>query len=130
MQRPLHPCPEVPALPGGFEAARLRHLLRLVGPEEAPALLAQLRLDLAGCAEGIARGAAGPDWDSLREASHVLISLAGSAGAVTLHEQAQALNVAAHARDPATLADLLPLLQADLAALIAVVDTTAAEAQE
>lgn len=133
MQRSSHPAPAPPAppppaLPGKFDAARFRRLLDLVGPGQAPALLVQLRLDLTGCGDSIARAAPGPDWNTLREASHVLISLAGSAGAADLHDMAQRLNAAAHAGDPAALADLMPALHADLDALIAVVEASTAEA--
>jgi hypothetical protein len=115
-------------LPDGFDPGRLQRLLDLVGPDQAPILLAQLRLDLAGCADSIARAVPGPDWETLREASHVLISLAGSAGAMRLHENAQALNAAAHAAHPAALVGLLPQLRADLDTLIALVEAAPAQA--
>lgn len=127
MQRSPLPAPIPPALPGNFDTPRFRRLLDLVGPDQTPALLTQLRLDLTGCRDSITRAAPGPDWETLREASHVLISLAGSAGAAALHDMAQDLNAASHAGDPAALADLLPALQADLDALIAVVASTPAE---
>jgi HPt (histidine-containing phosphotransfer) domain-containing protein len=128
MQRSLRSSPSTPALPGGFDPARLRRLLDLVGPEQAPGLLTQLRLDLSGCAADIPDAGARQDWDGLRRASHVLTSLAGSAGAMALHALAQELNDAAHARDPQALTALLPALTADLAALIALVQATPAEA--
>ena len=128
MQRSPHPAPAPPVPPGGFDRDRFHRLLDIVGPDQAPALLAQLRLDLAGCADTIARAAPGPDWDALRDASHVLISLAGSTGAMALHALSRALNDAVHARDAAALTALLPDLTADLAALIALVAATPAEA--
>jgi len=110
-----------PARPGSFDAARLQRLLDLVGPDQAPGLLTQLRLDLSDCNTNIAKAAAHSDWDALRDASHVLISLSGSAGAMKLHGLAQGLNAAAHTQDQAALTTILPPLTADLAAVIGLV---------
>lgn len=121
MQSSPRPAPDPTAPPVGFDAARLGRLLDLVGPDQAPALLTQLRIDLAACGEQISAARPGPDWNALRDASHVLISLAGSVGATGLHGMAQDLNATAHARDAAALARLLPALSTDLAALIALI---------
>ncbi|TAG29110.1 MAG: hypothetical protein EAZ40_02920, partial [Rhodobacterales bacterium] len=64
------------------------------------------------------------DWDALREGSHILISLAGSAGALSLQTMAEALNTAAHAQDGAAAHALVPGLVAELDALIALVRAT------
>lgn len=113
-----------PSRPERFDEDRLRHLLVLVGPGLAPDLLRQLVADLSTCSDTILRGSQTHDWLALREASHNLISLAGSAGADGLHGMAQALNATAHARDEAALAHLVPNLSNDLAALIDVVRAT------
>ncbi|MCU0826910.1 MAG: hypothetical protein MUE52_05780 [Tabrizicola sp.] len=104
-----------------FDSSRLDHLLALVGPALAPDLLRQLDEDLSGCSRSIADAARETDWKALRDGSHVLISLAGSAGAVRLHALAQSLNAAAHERDSAALENLLPGLTTDLQTLIAIV---------
>lgn len=110
--------------PADFDADRFRRLLAVVGPETAPDLLHQLAEDLSSCATGIRRGSETDDWTALREASHVLISLSGSAGAMALHGLAQALNKAAHARDRWMLERIEPALMRDLEALIALVRAT------
>lgn len=118
--------PMAALLPAQFDRARFQRLLALVGPALAPELLRQLQADLSACAETIAQGMTAGDWDRLREASHVMISLAGSCGADGLHEMAQTLNAAAHAEDRTALERLAPGLTADLAALIALVRATPA----
>lgn len=114
-----------PPLSDRFDDARLLRLLDLVGPDMAQDLLDQLAADLADCGRTLTRGAAAEDWTALREASHVLISLAGSVGADDLHGLAQQMNAAAHDRDRQALSRLLPAMQADLSALISRVRGTA-----
>jgi HPt (histidine-containing phosphotransfer) domain-containing protein len=109
-----------------FDDTRLRRLLALVGPAMAQGLLDQLATDLAQCQATIAQGARAGDWTALREASHDLISLAGSVGADALHGMAAQLNAAAHDRDLQAVDRLLPDLNPDLAALIALVCATPA----
>lgn len=113
-----------PRRPVDFDETRLHRLLVLVGPGQAQDLLHQLDADLSTCAATIDQGAAQADWSALREASHNLISLAGSAGADGLLGLARDLNAAAHAQDGAALSRLVPGLALDLAALIAVVRDT------
>ena len=128
-----------PPLPVRFDQSRFQRLLDLIGPTERPAFLAQLVQDLTACADAIAQGAGhlgagrqsaghqgakGQDWDALREASHVLVSLAGSLGAMSLHGLAQAMNQAAQQKDATALAQGLPDLQRDLSALLALVGAT------
>ena len=110
--------------PTRFDPDRLRRLLDLVGPTEAGSFLAQLDQDLSGCARSIAKAADRQDWTSLREASHVLISLAGSAGALALQAMAEDLNAAANGRNLTAVADLTTALAPDLDRLIAVVRAT------
>lgn len=115
-----------PTLPGQFDEGRFQRLLALVGPAMAQDLLDQLAADFSACGATIACGTDQRDWSALREASHVLISLAGSAGANALHSMAQALNAATHSRDEVALAQISPDLMTDLAALIALVRATPA----
>jgi HPt (histidine-containing phosphotransfer) domain-containing protein len=105
--------------PDGFDPAPLDRLIDLVGPAQAGAFLAQLTLDIRSCDRRIAAGLAARDWPTLRDASHDLISLAGSAGATGLHGLAKALNSTAHAQDADTLAALVPRIRSGTAGLLA-----------
>jgi hypothetical protein len=111
-------------LPLRFDPDRLRRLLDLVGPTEARTFLTQLDRDLSDCARSLAVASDQRDWAMLREASHVLVSLAGSAGAVALQSLAEALNAAANIRNARALADLYGQLAPELARLIAIVRAT------
>jgi hypothetical protein len=110
--------------PNRFDPQRLQRLLDLIGPEQSPGFLDQLDRDLSDCAQALSAAAPGADWPALRDTSHLLISLAGSAGAGALHDQARALNRVAHDQDGARLPALCPALDRELAALIAVVRAT------
>lgn len=123
-----------PASPGplaikDFDPTRLQRLLDLTGPAMAGTLLLHLAADLARCRDLALAGVAGQTtsdqhWIALRDGSHILISLAGSAGALSLQSLAEALNTAAHARDEATSRSVVPDLVAELEALIALVRAT------
>ncbi len=113
-----------PPPPTRFDPDRLPRLLDLVGPTEAGNFLVQLDQDLSVCARSIAKATDRLDWTALREASHVLISLAGSAGALALQAMAEDLNAAANARNMTAIADLSAALAPDLDRLIAVVRAT------
>lgn len=92
--------------PAGLDPAVLEGLIALAGPEMAPALLSQIRIDLREAGDGIASGIDRADWEQIRRHSHVLISVAGSVGAMALHHRAEAVNSAAHARDLGALRHL------------------------
>jgi hypothetical protein len=111
-------------LPLRFDPGRLRQLLDLVGPTEARAFLAQLDRDLSDCAGQLSAAAARQDWAQLRDGSHVLMSLAGSAGALALQSRAEALNTAAHDRNAAVLAEIYSHIAPDLNRLIDLVRAT------
>lgn len=111
-------------LPLRFDPDRLRRLLDIVGPTEARAFLTQLDRDLTDCARHLAAATLRQDWSALREASHVLMSLAGSAGALGLQDQAQALNSAAHDRNGDAMAQVYGHVAPDLTRLIDVVRAT------
>lgn len=85
--------------PAGLDPSVLEGLLALAGPDMAPALLSQIRIDLREAGDGIASGIDRADWEQIRRHSHVLISVAGSVGAMALHHRAEAVNSAAHAAD-------------------------------
>ena len=107
--------------PRDFDPLPLQRLIGMVNAAEAPALIAQMTVDLCACSDQIAMAAPARDWLRLRETSHTLMALAGYAGAAALHRLAESLNAIAHARDEGALDLLLPETTADLSALIAVV---------
>jgi hypothetical protein len=80
-------------------------LMELAGPDTAAELLRRLTADLDTVANGLRQGFQGPspDWDAVRAHTHVLIALAGVAGAVRLQHLAEAMNLQAHHRDDAGL---------------------------
>lgn len=109
-----------------FDPTRFQRLLDLTGPAMAGTLLLHLADDLARCRTLALTGARDHDWDALREGSHILISLAGSVGALSLQAMAEALNTAAHATDDPAARALVPGLVTELDALIALVHATPA----
>lgn len=111
-------------LPLRFDPDRLRRLLDLIGPDEAAAFLVQLDRDLSTCARDLAAACDRKDWAALRDASHVLVSLAGSSGALALQSAAEAVNAAAHARNAPALEELYAQLAPDLTRLLAIVRAT------
>ena len=107
-----------------FEPERFHRLLDLAGPRHASELLSRLAEDLADTRAKTAMAAGLRDWPSLRNASHVLISLSGSVGAVSLQHLAERLNATAQAQDDATLAAIIGIALAELDTLIAIVAAT------
>jgi hypothetical protein len=107
-----------------FDPARLSHLLDLAGPDMAAELLARLTEDLTMTQATLGLGATTSDWKRLREGSHVLISLSGSVGALSLQTMSEALNAVAHRQDDAALAALMPQLSAELESLIQLIRAT------
>lgn len=106
--------------------AALAALLDIVGPAEAPALLRQLNADLASCDAMIQDALPRQDWSILRRASHNLTALAGTAGATGLQHLAEALNLAAHAGDSATVQHLGPTIRHELTSLAARINALSA----
>jgi HPt (histidine-containing phosphotransfer) domain-containing protein len=107
-----------------FDASRLSHLMAITGPDLAAELLARLTEDLTTTQTLLEQGTVTADWTRLREGSHVLISLAGSVGALSLQTMAENLNAIAHAQDHGALATLMPPLTGELASLIQLIRTT------
>lgn len=100
------------------ESTALRDILIMAGPETAPLILQQMHIDLTATAAAIGPAIATADVIPIRAQTHVLISLAGTIGAMRLHRLAVDLNAAAHADDAAAIATLAAPLMADLTALI------------
>lgn len=107
-----------------FDASRLSHLLEITGPQLAVELLARLTEDLVTTQDTLDLGAAEADWKRLREGSHVLISLSGSVGALSLQSMAEGLNAIAHRQNLDELASLMPPLGSELASLIQLIRAT------
>ena len=107
-----------------FDPARLGHLLDITGPELAVELLARLTEDLTATRDLLETGAAEADWKHLREGSHVLISLSGSVGALSLQAMSEELNAIAHRQDRNALDALMPPLTGELATLIQLIRAT------
>ncbi|AZL58634.1 hypothetical protein EI545_07160 [Tabrizicola piscis] len=120
--------PGSPSSPGlhNFDPTRFQRLIDLTGPALAGTLLLQLADDLDRCRTLALTGAEDLNWDALRESSHILISLAGSVGALSLQAMAETLNTAAHGQDATGTRQLTPGLVAELDALIALVRATPA----
>lgn len=110
-------CPDAAALLGDGRA--LADILALAGPDMAPRILAQVRADLSATAEALRPALALPDWTAIRAQSHILISVAGTIGAMRLHALAIDLNTAAHAQDPRQTSAIAAPLMSDLDALTA-----------
>jgi HPt (histidine-containing phosphotransfer) domain-containing protein len=107
-----------------FDASRLSHLLEITGPDLAIELLARLTEDLVSTQDTLEQGAAEADWKRLREGSHVLISLSGSVGALSLQSMAEGLNAVAHSQDLEGLSALMPPLGSELTSLIQLIQAT------
>lgn len=82
-----------------YAPSALDALRRSVGPELMDELLGKLLTDIAAAAETVRLASAPPEPDALRRASHVLMAVAGQAGAGTLARRAATLNAAARAAD-------------------------------
>lgn len=107
-----------------FDAARFQHLLDLGGPEYRSLLLDRLSDDLQTARTTARNAAQALDWEQLRGATHVLISLVGSAGALSLQHLSEQLNAAANAEDATGVTGLVGELLGELDGLIAVVSAT------
>jgi hypothetical protein len=70
----------------------LKDLARIAGLINAAELFARLDEDLQAARTGLIRAAALGDLAALRDHSHVLVALAGTAGEAELHDLAIRLN--------------------------------------
>lgn len=107
-----------------FDPSRLSHLLEITGPAVGPELLARLIEDLTTTQAVLESGADTQDWKQLREGSHVLISLSGSVGALSLQAMSENLNAAAHRQDAGAIDTLIPPLTVELVLLIQLIRAT------
>jgi CheY-like chemotaxis protein len=78
------------------EALRLRRLLEMSGEADREELLSRLEIDLCAARDGLRPAQGVVSGKEIRAITHILVALAGAIGAETLHENAKALNRAAH----------------------------------
>ncbi|MDR7125745.1 hypothetical protein [Pseudotabrizicola sp. 4114] len=97
-------------------------LMAMAGPEVAPELVAQMAADLRAVRVALAVALDGMDWAGIRSQTHVLVALAGSAGARGLEQGSQALNLAAHETDALRVRALGPGILTGLDGLIRFVE--------
>lgn len=105
--RCAQPAPSGAGLPTPeIRGSSLDNLLRIAGLETAVELLNQLAKDLNAVRSGLEQATADRDIATIREQTHILISLAGTVGADRLQDLAERFNRAAHDRDMGAIADL------------------------
>jgi hypothetical protein len=97
-------------------------LLEMAGPEVAPELVAQMSADLRAVAMALSGGLSILDLAEIRAQTHVLVALAGAAGAHGLEAACQQLNRAAHVPDLGAVERLGPPVLTGLETLVAFVD--------
>ena len=120
LRRNMAPADAVPDVkPGKFQ-----ELLQMAGPKMAAELLDHLQRDLRAAERGLLSAVHGPDWLEVRRQTHVMIALAGTAGATFLHQLSQAINTLAHqpVPDRGTFHTLLPQALEQLDMLIHFID--------
>lgn len=95
-------------------------LLKMAGPKVAAELLTRMLADLQATERALLAASHAPNWPAIRAQTHILIALAGTAGAPRLHHLAQAINDLAHqpAPDINTFRTLLPQVLESLDMLI------------
>jgi HPt (histidine-containing phosphotransfer) domain-containing protein len=110
--------------PAHIEPTQFQDLLDMAGPKMAAELLDHLQKDLRTAERGLLAAAQAPDWLEVRRQTHVMIALAGTAGATALHQLAQAINDLAHQSvpDADNLHRLLPQALEQLDMLIHFID--------
>lgn len=111
--------------PAAFDPAVLPRLIDLAGPATASELLTRFHTDLTQAEVDLAIGITEPEPARLRGATHVLISLAGAAGAMGLCQLARDLNAAAQDDDPVACRRLAGPVLIELARLFAVLQDLA-----
>lgn len=83
-----------------FDLSGLRRLSQIAGPLASAELFDRMQEDLADARFGLAHASATADIAAIRSHSHVIIALAGTAGAGSLHDDAVTLNGMTHSGDP------------------------------
>ena len=107
---------------GDMDRSVFDALLEMAGPEVAPELVAQMSADLRAVSVALSAALKTEDWAEIRAQTHVLVALAGAAGADGLEQACQQLNRAVHGPDAVAIAQLGPMVMAGLDILIDFVD--------
>jgi HPt (histidine-containing phosphotransfer) domain-containing protein len=113
--------PPLPRKLQSYDPTRFHRLLELAGPTNSRELIAQLSEDLSHARNTVEQAARACHWSALREASHILISLTGSVGALSLQDMSERLNAATHSEDRSLLTTLVPGMLAELDILLAII---------
>ncbi|MGV8953988.1 MAG: response regulator [Cypionkella sp.] len=92
--------PPPPRSTDSIDTQQFANLLSMAGPQGAAQILSHIHMDLLRTERDLIAASHGPNWASVRAHSHVLIALAGTAGADKLSKQAKALNDLAHQTQP------------------------------
>lgn len=92
-------------------------LAKVIGPASMKELLGKVQEDLERVAEGIKTGLADDTTAPIRANTHILISVAGAIGAVSLQNIAQEMNIAANDSDWPAIVALAPRCLAGLDAV-------------
>lgn len=111
-----------------MDTDRLDRLLAHAGTDGAAELLARMAEDLSDVRARLAAAVEARDGAVIRAQTHVLVSLAGAAGADRLRHMAEALNIAARRGRMADVPAIWAPCDADLAALVSLIDTRRAAA--
>jgi HPt (histidine-containing phosphotransfer) domain-containing protein len=129
MRLPHHrSAPPLPQRLQSYDPERFHRLLELAGPNNSAELIAQLTEDLSSARNTVDHAAGARDWPALRGASHILISLTGSVGALSLQDMSERLNAATHVEDGSLLPTLVPSLLAELDILLTIIAVTPPQA--
>ena len=109
--------------PAGAHIERMVYdgLADSIGPRKLPDVLRRAGDDLAHARDRVETAAESGDMVLMRDASHVLISVAGAIGATRLQKQAEALNRLAHIDQPSLAAALTRDVTAELDGVLAFV---------
>lgn len=116
-------------VPEAIDPTEFRRLLAVAGDDFAAELIDRFAADLSAVRAQLHAALPQMDLHSLRASSHVLVSLAGTAGAHLVSDTARRFNTAAQALDRVTIEQTAPDLLHGLEVLIAFVDMIAAERQ-
>jgi len=104
-------------------------LLDMAGPDLATELLTRYQEDLATAQTQLQQALPALDWRNLQTASHVLIALAGTAGATALEHSARAFNTAAIDQDQNAIRTHKDSVLDGLAGLLTLISQIANERQ-
>lgn len=97
-------------------------LAGIIGQAAMTEFLGKVGADLRAAAQRLEQAMAGPDVAEARAATHVLISVAGTIGAVRAQKLARSINNAAHAADTQAVCRDVPDLLTEIGQVVAFVE--------